>query len=73
MKNRRRHDWKKTVTDLLTLGMLAVAGVALAVLMGAAAMGCYPKDCDPRTDPLKCQCPPGPCGDMSARDAGGDQ
>lgn len=25
-------------------------------------IACYPKNCDPNTDPLRCQCPPGPCG-----------
>lgn len=34
---------------------------ALAVAIGGAG-ACYPKNCDPATDPLRCQCPPGPCG-----------
>jgi len=44
-------------------------------------LGCYPRQCDPKTDPLKCQCPPGACGDYPpepaisqtlAKDAGHD-
>lgn len=38
----------------------AVAGALAAATVVVAA--CYPKNCDPKTDPLRCQCPPGVCG-----------
>lgn len=50
-------------------GGVCIAALTLAVLilLGAAGWGCYPKECDPRTDPLKCQCPNGPCGDYPSK------
>lgn len=56
---------------LLTIP-LVLASVAMVVGLGLAGWGCYPKNCDPKTDPLKCQCPDGPCGPYpaTAPDAG---
>lgn len=49
--------------------------LALVALELAAA--CYPTLCDPAKDPLRCECPPGPCGPYpspgAARDAGADR
>ncbi len=54
---------------------LVLASVGMVALLGLAGWGCYPKNCDPKTDPLKCECPPGPCGDYPGHalaDAGRD-
>lgn len=53
---------------------LALASTGMVMVLGLMNWGCYPKDCDPKTDPTKCQCPPGTCGPYpeSARDAGKD-
>jgi hypothetical protein len=58
---------------------LLLSAAAHAALVFAA---CYPKTCDPARDPLRCECPPGPCGpypgetstrvDAAARDSGAD-
>lgn len=67
---------KKKINDLISVGLLAAIALVVVATLGLASWGCYPKNCDPKTDPLKCQCPPGPCGDMpSAKpsDAGADQ
>lgn len=47
--------------------------IVLAMLLATTVVGCYPKVCDPKTDPLKCQCPSGVCGDYpNVADAGRD-
>ncbi len=58
----------------LAIVPLALLSVGLVVVLGAASWGCYPKNCDPKTDPLKCQCPDGPCGEYpkAAADAGAE-
>lgn len=43
----------------ILIGYAVVCSVAIATTL---AMACYPTDCDPRTDPTRCQCPPGVCG-----------
>lgn len=58
------------IVRTLTLPVLALASVGMVMLMGLAGTGCYPKNCDPKTDTLKCKCPQGPCGDPPS--AGGD-
>jgi hypothetical protein len=57
---------------LMMLPPLCLASVGMVMVMGLAGWGCYPKDCDPAKDPLRCKCPPGPCGDYpaAAADAG---
>jgi len=53
----------------------------LCIIAVDTLLGCYKTNCDPKTDPLKCQCPPGACGDYPpepsisvthAKDAGRD-
>jgi hypothetical protein len=60
-----------------------IAGACVLVMAAVAVLdGCYPKKCDPAKDPLRCTCPPGPCGPYPSpmpvpdvrmpRDAGSD-
>lgn len=43
--------------------LLAYAGaIVLVIAIALAVSSCYPKNCDPKTDPLQCHCPPGACG-----------
>lgn len=57
---------------ILITVVVVVLSAALSVGVVALMAGCYPKNCDPKTDPLKCQCPDGPCGpDPGIKDAGG--
>lgn len=62
------------MVSLIVAVPLALLSVGMVVALGAASWGCYPKQCDPNTDPLKCQCPPGVCGEYpaGAGDAGID-
>ncbi len=50
------------------------ATILVLAFIIACAVDCYPKECDPAKDPLRCQCPPGPCDDYpkARRDAGPD-
>lgn len=49
--------------SLLRPILLAYAtAIGLIAIVSLVVISCYPKNCDPNTDPLRCQCPPGPCG-----------
>jgi len=52
--------------------MLRATIAALVVATVVAA--CYPRECDPAKDPLRCRCPAGPCDEYPAiaRDAGSE-
>lgn len=83
MSRQRRNETSRACMRLGQVPMIT-RSVVLAVLVIIAVdvlLGCYPKNCDPKTDPLRCQCPPGACGDYPpepsitetrAKDAGKD-
>lgn len=50
----------RTLNKAYLRPLLACYFVAVAIT--TLLIACYPKDCDPAKDPLKCQCPPGACG-----------
>lgn len=65
---------KIVYTDSWAANIIAcVLAIAAGILVPMCLEGCYPKNCDPKTDPLKCQCPDGPCGPYPGiKDAGAD-
>lgn len=53
---------KKLNAKVLRPFLVAYAFVAVLAGTTVIVAACYPKNCDPATDPLRCQCPPGACG-----------
>lgn len=70
----------RTAREALTgVGVLVVLAGVATIVNALLSSGCYPTPCNPKTDPLRCECPSGPCGPYpgetkpgAPKDAGAD-